>query len=407
MSDKMRNITGNPVSGADFHGRQSELKELLRSIKNGNHVLILAPRRVGKSSVVAETERLLSADGWKVVSVDVQHAEDEAGFLQLINEAISESQVQLDKTVGESIKSGIRAFRSALRGTKVAAAGAQLEVSESETTWEEAANPLRAQIKRLSKTDERILFSMDELPIFLHSLLQREDGKKRVQRILNWLRSVRQACGSKLPWLMCGSIGLDSFVHKHELEGSINDLTEMTIGAFASDDAKGLLQRLANAESEIGELTDDVVDEILRKVGWLLPYYLQLMFHSLMSIAEDNRSSNYPAVQDVATAYAVAARTKNLGHWSSRLKDLLDADERRRAQLILTHVAVATGGATRTELHGTLVAAAPQANPDELQSQLRYLLKLLADDGYVFEEGGRVRFLSFLLRDFWKQEFPI
>jgi len=210
----------------------------------------LAPRRVGKSSVVAETERLLSENGWKVVSVDVQHAEDEDGFLRLINEAISESQIQLDKTVGESIKSGIRAFRSALRGT-------------------------------------------------------------------------------------CGSIGLDSFVHKHELERSINDLTEMTIGAFTSDDAKCLLQRLANAESEIDRLPDDVIDDIL------------------------------------------------------------------------THVAGNTGGATREQLCGALVAAAPQANPDELQSQQRSLLKLLADDGYVFEEDGRVQFLSILLRDFCKQEFPI
>lgn len=103
----MRNITGNPVSGTDFHGRTSELRQLRRTLENGNHVLILAPRRVGKSSVIAETERLLTLDGWKIISVDVQHAEDEAGFLQLMYEAIDESPVELEKTTGEKIRGGI------------------------------------------------------------------------------------------------------------------------------------------------------------------------------------------------------------------------------------------------------------------------------------------------------------
>ena len=124
MPPRIRNITGNPVSGHDFHGRHAELKTLRRTIENGNHVLLLAPRRVGKSSVVAETKRLLTEDGWKVVSVDVQHAEDEV-------------------------------------------------------------------------------------------------------------------CKSDLPWVLCGSIGLDTFVQNHGLEGSINDLTEMSIGAFNTEDAAG------------------------------------------------------------------------------------------------------------------------------------------------------------------------
>ena len=403
----MRNITGNPVSGTDFHGRTSELKQLRRTLENGNHVLILAPRRVGKSSVIAETERLLTLDGWKIISMDVQHAEDEAGFLQLMYEAIDESPVELEKTTGEKIRGGIQAFRSALRGLKAGAVGVQLDVSENESTWEEAANPLRAQIKRLAKTKDRILFAMDELPIFLSRLLQRPEGNQRVQRVLNWLRSVRQACGSDLPWVLCGSIGLDTFVQNHGLEGSINDLTEMTVGAFSPTDATELLNRLAKVEPELGTLPAEVIDDILNRVGWLLPYYLQLMFHSLVSIAEQNRSGEFPSVTDVATAYTAATRTKNLGHWSSRLNDLLTADEKRRVHLILNEVAKAPNGCPRDNLHGVLLRAAPQTDPETLHSSLRSLLKLLADDGYVIEDNGCVRFRSFLLRDYWKQEYAL
>ena len=403
----MRNITGNPVSGDDFHGRDSELKILLRTIQNGNHVLILAPRRVGKSSIVAECERRLIEDGLHVVSVDVQHAEDEAGFLQLIYEAIDESPAELEKTSLESLKHGIIRFRSLLRGFKGGAAGIQLEVSENETAWEDAANPLRLQIKRLAKSKTKTLFAMDELPIFLNQLLQRPDGQRRVERILNWLRSVRQACGSDLPWILCGSIGLDTFVQTHGLEGSINDLTEMSVGAFDRTDATALLQQLASFAPELKVLPDDVIEAILNRVGWLLPYYLQLMFHCLLTLPDRERSKSFPAAVDIETAYAHATKTNNLGHWSSRLRYLLQPEEQRQARRLLTAIAHADDGLTQEQLHGSMVAYSPNTVPDDLQVLLRKLLKLLADDGYLVEEHGIVRFRSFLLRDFWKREFPV
>ena len=63
------------------------------------------------------------------------------------------------------------------------------------------------------------------------------------------------------------------------------------------------MQRLANSEPEIGVLSLEVIDEVLLRVGWPIPYYLQLMFHSLVSIAAERRSSNFPTVDDVATAF--------------------------------------------------------------------------------------------------------
>ena len=151
----------------------------------------------------------------------------------------------------------------------------------------------------------------------------------------------------------------------------------------------------------------DVVNDILNRVGWLLPYYLQLMFHCLLSIADRERSSKFPSSEDVETAYETATRTNNLGHWSSRLKDLLQPEEKRRAQELLTAIANAPNGLPHPEIHGRLVASSPHADPDELQSQLRKLLRLLSDDGYIVQEDDTIRFRSFLLRDFWKREFEV
>jgi len=47
------NITGSHVSDDDFYDRQWERGVLTRAVQEGNNVLLTAPRRVGKSFVLA------------------------------------------------------------------------------------------------------------------------------------------------------------------------------------------------------------------------------------------------------------------------------------------------------------------------------------------------------------------
>ena len=68
----MNNITGSPVQGADFHGRAHELEKLRRSIEIFKDVLLLSPRRVGKSSLSLEMARRLREEGWLIILCDAQ-----------------------------------------------------------------------------------------------------------------------------------------------------------------------------------------------------------------------------------------------------------------------------------------------------------------------------------------------
>lgn len=71
----VRNIIGKPVAGANFFGREHELDDLKR-ITEEEHVLLLAPRRVGKTSLLlalqAETNK---TDGTSSSYVSVAPAE--------------------------------------------------------------------------------------------------------------------------------------------------------------------------------------------------------------------------------------------------------------------------------------------------------------------------------------------
>lgn len=62
---------GMPVSGDDLIGRGRELKTLYDTLVNGQSVLLIAPRRLGKTSLALEVLKRLQNDGHFIAEVDI------------------------------------------------------------------------------------------------------------------------------------------------------------------------------------------------------------------------------------------------------------------------------------------------------------------------------------------------
>ncbi len=58
----IENIIGKPVADQNFFGRDTELEEL-QAITEREHVLLLAPRRVGKTSLLHALVKRVDRDG--------------------------------------------------------------------------------------------------------------------------------------------------------------------------------------------------------------------------------------------------------------------------------------------------------------------------------------------------------
>ena len=63
MEAKLKNKSGIWVTGNDFFNREREVEKLTRLIDEGNSVLLVAPRRVGKTSLIRETFRRMNSRG--------------------------------------------------------------------------------------------------------------------------------------------------------------------------------------------------------------------------------------------------------------------------------------------------------------------------------------------------------
>src|SRR5215475_10503125 len=87
----MKNVVGKPVTGSNFFGRVQELAEL-GEITQDEHVLLLAPRRVGKTSLLLALQSNVNRAPATGVYVSVAAATNELQFVKILLQAIYETK---------------------------------------------------------------------------------------------------------------------------------------------------------------------------------------------------------------------------------------------------------------------------------------------------------------------------
>ena len=64
-------VTGVPVTGDDLVGREEELARIGYALRNGQSIVLIAPRRFGKTSLILTVLRELQKDGFYIADVDL------------------------------------------------------------------------------------------------------------------------------------------------------------------------------------------------------------------------------------------------------------------------------------------------------------------------------------------------
>src|SRR3954454_6211104 len=113
----MRNVTGSPVEHDDFFDRPRDLARLQRELANGANILLTAPRRVGKTSLVLRLCELEREAGRWAVFINVDGGHDELAFAEKLVDAWSESG--LHPGLLGRVALGLRKARQAMAGMKI------------------------------------------------------------------------------------------------------------------------------------------------------------------------------------------------------------------------------------------------------------------------------------------------
>jgi len=380
---------GNPVQGDDFFDREQEQLRAWRKLE-GSHLLMLAPRRIGKTSLILRLCSQAQNHRRYAVHCSFAKCETESDCIRELFKALAAQH-----TVGQRSKSVFERVKS----VKLGPVGIDLHEVKAES-WREAGEELAAA---LSDSDDDWLVCIDELPVFIINLLQQgEDGRRRARAFLYWLRDLRQNHYQRIKWLLAGSIGLDTLAARLGLSDTINDLEPFPLDAFSEDSALRFLERLA--ESYQLKLSEALRRAIVAKVGWPVPYYLQLMFSHLREACLDGgQEPTTELVDQVFEKLLGNSYRTYFDYWRQRLDEELGSPDAQYAALLLTQACQTPLGESKSNLAQALRQSV--ADLDRRDRVLNDLLEVLLSDGYLVLREGRYAFRLEWLRVYWQRRF--
>jgi len=391
----MKISVGNPVEGDDFFDRVKEQARVWRKLE-GSHLLMLAPRRIGKTSLIYRLRDTAHLHGFQAVSCSFAKCDTEHDCIKLLIDTMSEKT-----PTGKKVSEGLKAVISRINGIKIGLHGLGIEWDHSqELDWQAAGEALG---RILDEFDEPWLICVDELPVFIINLLKQGDnGKQRTRTFLYWLRDLRQRHYKRVKWLMAGSIGLDTLAARLGLSDTINDVEPFPLSAFDEATALLLLEKLAQSYNL--PLGEGLRLAVVRKVGWPVPYYLQLMFSHIREEWDETGEAPDVASIDLAFERLLApAYRVHFDYWRQRLDEELGQPESGYAVLLLNSISRDSTGMDRSHLGQIL--SKQMHNKDERDNMLNYLLEVLSSDGYLAEREGRYAFRLEWLRVYWQRRY--
>ncbi len=400
----MENITGNPVIHKDFLKARLFLVEDLKRLLRKCSVIIEAPRRFGKTSVIKELMRQENAkkkenQEFHVLFLELEGEETVSDFcFYLFKELLNLYRFRkkfdaLSKLMGDTWNALVSHVR------KIKIPGFELELREitrdySLSKWKEKITPL---ITHLNSFDSKTVIVFDEFPDMLMNFKKRDPGgldfKDTIDGLTAWLRSLRQtqASGCKYQFVFAGSIHLRKTLESMGLSKRINDLEPFVIPPITKDEARLLLESLAKKHRL--QIEPDGVSYMVSKITDGSLYYGQILVKALSGSKEKIFSPDR-----VKTVYEEMLRGGNhdLNHNHSRLESYLTPLEKESSEIILKHLCHEP--AHEKEIFDLLLYE--KCSYEQFQAVVNRLIY----EGYVtrdIRDNANLRFVAPIWKDWW------
>jgi len=398
-----RIVVGSPVTGDDFFGREGEIGRFIDAIDRCAHLLVTAPRRTGKTSLLKEAARRFE-DGYHWVYIDLEACESEAeAVVKLVVEA--RAIRGLRDLVLDSFRNVLGTLLNHIE--EVSLAELSLKLHEGvEADWRAKGNEV---LGRLSGADKPVVLLFDELSILVNRLLQGENSKmaserrQRVHLFLSWLREATIRHQGGLRFVVSGSIGLEPLLSQSGISETMTTFEPFDLPPWDRETALAYLQDRA-AQGGI-EFRGGAEGRVLDLLGHYIPQHVQMFMRFIYDQAR-HRSPRSCTAEDVDELYERKMLSihghVDLATYEDRLKRVVRPDLLGAALELLTETAVA--GRLKPAAAIQIVRSHLTSAEDHV-SELRFLLGLFAHDGYLEQAGSDYVFVSHLLRDWWRHRF--
>jgi AAA+ ATPase superfamily predicted ATPase len=404
-SPKLKLTIGNWVSGESFFGRDGELDLFIEKLREGTNLLLIAQRRIGKTSLMREAARRMQGN-CICLQVDLQKSHSPEDAIVELSLATREYRPLWKKTQDvftNILKTTVRQVES-------------LQIDELTVTlrsgltggdWQSKGDRLFAI---LAASEKPVVIFFDEVPILVNRLLKGNDyqitpeRRGQVDAFMSWLRD-NSTRHKKVCSVVTGSIGLEPILRQAGLSGTLNAFEPFDLGPWNFATAQRCIEALAHEKNM--SMDAGVVEKMLEQIGYYIPYHVQLFFkyiydtyrlEGLQKVSENLVSRVYETKMLGVRGHA------ELSHLEERLKMVFGPELYPVALELLTETAT-TG---HLEIEAADAVCRQYEFEHETQSPVevrRNILNVLEHDGYLQREGDAYSFVSKLLKDWWKRRF--
>lgn len=404
MQKKLVQAHGNWVEGDRFWDREDDTALMIERLDEGAHILLVAQRRMGKTSLMKEIKRLLS-NRYTCLFVDLQKAVTAEDAIVAISIALRPHATLWSKTKG-LFANALSMFTGTVEELSLGEIGIKLRGGLTAGSWEEKGDSL---FSILAESEQPVLLLIDEVPLMVNRMLKGEDfkitaeRKAKVDEFMSWLRQNSIAHQGKIRIVLSGSIGFEPILRQAGLSATINNFQPFDLKPWDEVAATGCLQALA-AEYGI-QFKNNAEAAMVKRLGCCIPHHVQMFFsHVYERCKRRGRMEFYPdEVNDIYESEMLGIRGHSeLTHYEDRLKLVLGPEIFTLALEMLTETAV-TGCLTRSAL-----AAIHKEYEFEERTALsasEEILRVLEHDGYLKPGKDGYQFESHLLQDWWKKRY--
>ena len=401
---KLERAVGNFVTGDKFWDREKEIELFTELLDEGAHILMAAPRRIGKTSLMREVA-LRIQNKYYCLHVDLQKAESPADAVAELGRATRPYEKLWGKTKGifQNILSKVT---ENIESIGVDELTLTLRSGMTSIDWQSKGDQL---FSTLSETDMPVIVFFDELPILVTRMLKGKDYRITPERkmatdsFMSWLRDISIRHNGKIRLVITGSIGIEPALRQADLSATLNTFTTFVLPPWKKETAIECLQALANRYGV--SFQGKALDAIVERLGYLIPHHVQMFFDNIYTDCKHN--SDMAVLENkVDEVY----KTKMLGiqghaelsHMEERLKIAFGMDVYPIALEIITEAAV-TGSLDAQR--AIKICECYKINNCSSKDILRDILEILQHDGYLNQKGEQFVFVSNLLKDWWSARF--
>jgi hypothetical protein len=260
-------------------------------IESGSSILISAPRKVGKTSLMF----------YFYDNPIKGHY-----FIYLITESVKSKNEYfnriLEKIFHTEFLTSIQKFSKKAYQTLKDKMSRIVELGKTIKFDKESKRDFREEfidiIRSIDLKGQKVILLIDEFSQIVENIIKCE-GERSAIHFLQANRELRQdpEISQKVQFVYTGSIGLENIVSRLNVVNLVNDLDPLKVTPLNHEEAHQLIQRLT--ENKPFVLSKSNRDYILDKIQWYIPFYIQLAVWEISNFLLDDEVETKPGKQRV------------------------------------------------------------------------------------------------------------